>query len=103
MTKIIGAIDSQGKCNHYRRPLDIRAIKFRCCNEFYSCIDCHLENAEHQPQRWSPEQFHEQAILCGVCKKEISIAAYIHSNSNCPSCQANFNPKCKNHFHLYFY
>ena len=95
-------IDDQTRCVHYHSPLDIIAIKFKCCNEYYPCYFCHAEEAGHDAVRWSIEEFREKAILCGNCKNELTIEEYFNSNYQCPHCKAQFNPKCSNHNHLYF-
>jgi uncharacterized CHY-type Zn-finger protein len=95
-------IDDQTRCIHYQSALDIIAIKFKCCDTYYPCYECHAEEAGHKAQTWSKEEYNTSAILCGNCKTEMSINAYLQSNNQCPSCNANFNPKCSKHYHLYF-
>lgn len=42
--KIYGAtIDNETRCTHYHTPLDIIAIKFKCCDKYYPCYKCHNE------------------------------------------------------------
>jgi uncharacterized CHY-type Zn-finger protein len=94
-------VDEETRCEHYHSPLDVIAIKFACCNEFYPCYQCHEETAGHEAAVWPREQFHEQAILCGVCKTTLSIHAYMDTE-HCPHCDAAFNPGCQLHHHLYF-
>ena len=94
-------IDSQTRCIHYHGPLDVIAIKFKCCKKYYPCHLCHTECESHPLERWTPAEFHEKAILCGVCGKELSIAEYLEVSS-CPFCGAQFNPGCKTHLHYYF-
>ena len=95
-------VDDQTRCEHYHSKQDIIAIKFKCCDTYYPCFECHQESTNHQPQVWSKDEFNILAILCGNCKQEISINNYMHSNHQCPNCNASFNPKCTNHYHLYF-
>lgn len=102
MINIKGAIDKEGRCKHYQSPVDIIAIKFKCCNTYYSCIYCHLENAAHLPEKWDMELFNQKAILCGECMEEMSISSYLSCDNICPHCSSAFNPKCKNHYHFYF-
>jgi uncharacterized CHY-type Zn-finger protein len=99
---IIGAIDEQGRCKHYHSAVDIVAIKHKCCGEWYACIHCHQEAANHAPAVWSRHEFEEKAIRCGNCKTELSITGYLNAPSHCPSCNAAFNPGCSNHYHFYF-
>ena len=94
--------DDFTRCVHYHSLLDVIAIKFKCCNEYYACFYCHQEEADHKAQVWGKEEFDNKALLCGECKKEISINEYISSINQCRNCGAKFNPNCKNHFHLYF-
>ena len=93
---------NQTRCIHYHSPLDIIAIKFKCCDTYYSCFYCHEETADHAPQRWEKEEWDEKAILCGACETELTIREYLDCNYSCPSCKAPFNPGCSNHNHLYF-
>jgi uncharacterized CHY-type Zn-finger protein len=99
---ITGELDENTRCAHYHSPLDIIAIKFKCCNRYYSCYYCHQELADHAPERWRKEEFDELAIVCGVCKVEMSINAYKNCDYRCPACRSAFNPKCGNHDKLYF-
>ncbi len=96
------SIDNQTRCVHWHSPLDVIAIKFKCCDKYYPCFSCHEEEAAHPHQVWPKAQFDEKAILCGVCGHELSIQDYMNSNNTCPNCQASFNPGCSNHYHLYF-
>jgi uncharacterized CHY-type Zn-finger protein len=95
-------IDNQTRCEHYHSELDIIAIKFRCCDTYYPCYLCHQEEANHEAKVWKKEEFDTKAILCGVCQSELSINEYFNSDSKCPNCHSRFNPKCSNHYHLYF-
>lgn len=95
-------VDDETRCEHYHSPLDIIAIKFKCCNTYYPCYFCHEETAGHTAQRWQADELDINAILCGVCKHELTISQYLHSGYHCPNCNAAFNPKCSNHNHLYF-
>jgi len=95
-------IDEETRCVHYHSPTDVIAIKFKCCNEYYPCYYCHKEETDHEPTVWSKAEFDTKAILCGVCRNEMSIYEYLNSNNHCPFCDAAFNPKCSDHYHLYF-
>ena len=95
-------IDDQTRCTHWHSPVDIIAIKFKCCNIFYACYDCHEEMTDHTPELWTRNERSEKAILCGVCKAELSIQEYFDSGNSCPQCQSAFNPNCSKHLHLYF-
>jgi uncharacterized CHY-type Zn-finger protein len=94
-------VDAETRCIHYATPLDIIAIKFRCCGEFYPCHLCHEETADHPAEQWPAASDHEHAILCGSCGRLLTIGEYAQANA-CPSCAAPFNPGCKLHWELYF-
>lgn len=94
-------IDEETRCEHYHSPLDIVAIKFKCCDTFYPCYQCHSSCEEHSAQLWEVSEFSEKAILCGSCKGLLTISEYLDTDT-CPHCQAHFNPKCSNHYSLYF-
>lgn len=101
--KVYGqTVDNETRCVHYHSQLDIIAIKFKCCKKYYPCYECHQEAEIHQPQVWSVAEQNKKAILCGVCKHELTIAEYINSGNKCTSCKSNFNPGCSLHYHLYF-
>ena len=96
------SVDDQTRCEHFQSPLDIIAIKFRCCGEYYPCYQCHEETTNHQPEVWKKEEWDTKAILCGVCKEELTINQYFSSENCCPHCNSLFNPGCSKHYHLYF-
>jgi uncharacterized CHY-type Zn-finger protein len=95
-------VDSQTRCEHYRGPTDIIAIKMKCCGEYYACKDCHIALAGHQIEVWPESEWNRQAILCGACGTALTILQYMLSDHRCPSCQEQFNPGCQNHYHFYF-
>ncbi len=95
-------VATNSRCSHYNSELDIVAIKFKCCNQYFGCIHCHNENVDHKTEQWKINEQDEKAILCGNCKTEMSINTYLNCNNKCPNCKSNFNPKCCNHYHFYF-
>lgn len=95
-------VDAFTRCLHYHSPLDVVAIKFKCCDEYYACFSCHEEVADHPHQVWTKNEFQEKAILCGACKTEMTIRQYLDASNHCPNCQTAFNPNCSKHYHLYF-
>jgi len=102
LPKVYGSIvDNETRCIHYQSFLDIIAIKFKCCNKYYPCYQCHNDHETHPIKRWSEDEFNEYAIMCGVCKNEMTINEYMMVES-CPKCQSHFNHRCKFHYHLYF-
>src|SRR5690349_1543721 len=94
--------DEFTRCVHYHSEVDVIAIKFKCCSEFYPCYECHQETAGHRAEVWPKEQWNEKAILCGRCQNVLTINEYLASGDKCPSCLGDFNPKCANHYLLYF-
>ena len=95
-------IDEYTRCVHYQTPLDVIAIKFKCCNEYYPCYECHEEVAGHKSEVWKSIEFDTKAILCGICNHELTIHEYLASSNRCPHCHSAFNPNCSKHYHLYF-
>lgn len=94
-------VDDHTRCVHYRSATDVIAIRFRCCGRYYPCHLCHEESAGHPAERWPVAEQNEPAILCGVCRHELTIADY-SVTSGCPRCAALFNEGCRLHWHLYF-
>lgn len=100
--KIYGKlVDEQTRCVHYRTDEDVIAIKFHCCGNYYPCFRCHEECSDHPAIVWPEDQWEEEAILCGICGRELTIAKY-RASTRCPSCSAEFNEACRHHAHLYF-
>ena len=95
-------LDDNTRCVHYHSALDIIAIKFKCCGEYYPCYQCHEEKADHPAVTWNKDEYETKAILCGVCKNELTIERYMQSGNQCICCNALFNPNCSRHYHLYF-
>ncbi|MEU6204795.1 CHY zinc finger protein [Micromonospora musae] len=94
-------VDDQTRCVHYATPVDVIAIKFACCLRYYPCHLCHEETADHPASQWPLDQRGARAVLCGVCRTELTIEEYLAVDS-CPSCDALFNERCRLHTHLYF-
>lgn len=95
-------LDPQTRCAHWHSPLDVIAIKMACCGTYYACKSCHDALAGHGLETWPREQWEEPAILCGVCRHELTITQYLRCDSTCPHCAAAFNPGCRSHYHFYF-
>ena len=95
-------VDDNTRCVHYHSVLDIIAIKFKCCGEYYPCYKCHEETAGHDPMSWQKDEWETKAILCGVCKHELTIEQYVQSGNQCVFCKSPFNANCSKHYHLYF-
>lgn len=94
-------VDERTRCVHYRTPLDVIAIRFACCGQYYPCHLCHEESADHPARPWPANAHAERAVLCGVCWTELTIAEYL-ATAGCPTCGALFNPRCALHHPLYF-
>jgi len=95
-------LDAETRCAHWHGPLDIVALKLRCCRTYYACRACHDELAGHVAEVWPAGEWDETAILCGACGTQMSIRAYMAVSDACPACAAPFNPGCRKHHHLYF-
>ena len=95
-------LDPATRCAHWRSPLDIAALKMRCCGVYYACRDCHDALADHPAQVWPRGEWDTRAVLCGACAAEMTAADYLACDDRCPACAAPFNPGCKLHRHLYF-
>lgn len=94
-------VDDETRCIHYRTQLDVIAIRFACCGDYYPCHLCHEETASHPSQPWPAGSDSQPAVLCGMCGEELTIGTY-RSVDTCPSCSAEFNPRCALHYPLYF-
>lgn len=95
-------VNAHTGCAHYSSDLDIVAIKFKCCNRYYACYQCHEDLEIHPAVVWEEDELYTKAVLCGRCGYEHTILEYISSNNRCQSCASHFNPKCKLHWDLYF-
>lgn len=95
-------LDPQTRCAHYRTPLDIIAIRMKCCLTYYACKDCHDALAGHQIEVWPRDEWDQLAVLCGACGEQMSVRRYLECGNLCPACAAPFNPGCRNHYHFYF-
>ena len=94
-------VDGETRCEHYRGALDVIAIQFACCGDWYPCHLCHEEVADHEARQWARGERATTAVLCGVCGSKLSIHAYLDAQG-CPECSAGFNPGCRLHHDLYF-
>ena len=95
-------LDEQTRCAHYHSPLDIVAIRMKCCDTYFACKECHEELADHAIKVWSHAEWGQKAILCGACGAEHTIESYMASENRCPACGAGFNPCCSKHYSFYF-
>lgn len=95
-------VDDQTRCAHWSGPTDVIAIRFKCCNRYYPCFECHAEAEPHTAERWGRDEFSQPAVMCGVCRAELTIETYLGCDFTCPACGAAFNPGCAFHHDLYF-
>ena len=95
-------VDDETRCAHWRSPVDIVALRMKCCGEYYACKDCHEALAGHPIKVWPRLEWDTHAVLCGACGSEMTIADYLAAADACPSCDAAFNPGCRGHHHFYF-
>jgi uncharacterized CHY-type Zn-finger protein len=95
-------VDTLTRCAHYNSPLDVLAIKMKCCGEYFACKDCHDALAGHPLEPWPSERRDELALLCGRCGAGLTIARYLESATQCSFCKARFNPHCSDHHRYYF-
>lgn len=76
-------------------------MRFKCCDKYYACIHCHNECEDHEPIPWSKDEQDTLAVMCGVCKYEMTIREYVNTDQ-CPNCSASFNPRCEAYYPYYF-
>ncbi|MGI8788269.1 MAG: CHY zinc finger protein [Pyrinomonadaceae bacterium] len=95
-------VDFETRCAHYHSDVDIIAIKFKCCEKWFPCFECHAETSKHKPSVWNNDEHETLAVLCGGCGHQLSVAEYLECGSVCPNCRREFNPNCARHYHLYF-
>ena len=95
-------VDDQTRYAHYKSKIDIIAIKFKCCGQWFPCFKCHAEHTNHQPEVWLISERNTRAVLCGECGHQLSITEYFDCASGCPKCRSEFNPRCALHYNLYF-
>lgn len=101
--RVIGSeVDAQTRCAHYKSELDVIAIKFKCCGDWFPCYKCHAEASKHAAEIWARDEFDTPAVLCGACGYQLTVNEYFQCDSTCPRCRSGFNPKCALHYHLYF-
>lgn len=93
-------VDQATRCVHYHLPLDIVALKIKCCGRYFPCHRCH--GTDHELVPWSQGDLDagELVVLCGECRQEMTFEQY--RQNSCIRCHAPFNPKCAQHYHIYF-
>ncbi|WP_216847089.1 CHY zinc finger protein [Granulicella sp. L60] len=92
VTEILGLdVDYQTRCEHSNSPLDVFAIRHKCCGRYYACQRCHDEMAGHPTIHWNTDEQDSMGAFCGICRTEVSIRAYLSSIDRCPNCSSLFN------------
>lgn len=94
-------VDDRTRCRHYCGPLDVIALRFACCGDWYPCHLCHAEVADHDSRVWPADARATEAVVCGMCGHLLRIEEYLDADG-CTACGAAFNPGCRLHHHLYF-
>lgn len=103
-TVVIHGVDVTpvAQCAHWHSERDVIAIKHKCCGLYYACISCHAALAGHEPQVWPRGERGVRAVLCGQCRRELTVDEYLGCGNTCPGCKAYFNPGCALHYDMYF-
>lgn len=102
MPTVHGAVDEATRCPHWDGPLDVVAIRCPRCERYHPCYRCHDEAEDHAFEPWPADRRDARAVLCGACRTELTIAAYLAADDACPGCGAGFNPGCADHHDRYF-
>lgn len=99
---IRGAMTKDGRCPHYKSPLDVVGFRFACCEGAWACRECHDEAADHDTQPWLRDD-PRPAVLCGSCGFAMTAKAYLAREAEqCPCCDHPWNPGCRDHEDRYF-
>lgn len=94
-------VDPDTRCAHYHSDRDVVAFRFACCETYFPCFRCHAETADHDVVPWPRDRFDEPSVLCGACGTTLTVPEYLEADYQCPSCDASFNPGCRDHLDLY--
>src|SRR5699024_7970441 len=102
MNILIGKLmDIETRCKSYVSVKDFMEIKFYRCNTFYTFFTGDREQVNHALGNCPKEKFNTKAILCGVCRTEMTIETYMNHNA-CPECGSVYNENCQLHYPIYF-
>lgn len=98
---IVGAIDTSGRCQHWRSEADVVTNRCATCGKWFACYLCHP--ADHP---FGPAPLADAAASCGACGHAMSYASYRAAMSGerpgCPACGQKFNPGCMAHAGIYW-
>ncbi|SQA00231.1 zinc finger protein [Staphylococcus aureus] len=102
MPKVYGSlIDTETRCRIILPKKILLQLNLNVVINTIHAISAIMSLKKHAIKRWSEPSFNEKAILCGVCKHELTINEYMMVE-RCPNCQSRFNNRCKYHYHIYF-
>ncbi|WP_165242768.1 CHY zinc finger protein [Corynebacterium lizhenjunii] len=98
---IHGAIDGQGRCEHWHSEVDVVANRCATCGMWWACSLCHTQASDHA---FGPMPLDAPAAACGVCGLQMDYRAYRQAQQKhcCPGCGHGFNPGCALHTEIYF-
>src|SRR5260370_35494239 len=92
--EIIGLdVDYQTRCEHSASALDVLALRFKCCEAYYACVECHDALAGHEVKVWGKLDHDAKILLCGACRTEFTIRTLLRCNDRCPNCNTAVNPE----------
>ena len=62
-------LDGETRCAHWHSPLDVIAIRMKCCGIYHACKDCHDALAGHAIKVWPRAEWDTPAVMCGICRR----------------------------------
>ncbi|EGW30027.1 uncharacterized protein SPAPADRAFT_144251 [Spathaspora passalidarum NRRL Y-27907] len=96
-------VDKHSRCIHYHTTIDIIALKYKCCQTYYPCFQCHQELTNHKVEKYNLTDLESiKVVLCGECYNELLFDEYKNNQMKCVYCHHEFNPGCSLHYDLYF-
>ena len=88
-------MDFLNRCEHCTSHLNLLALCYRCCGQYYACVRCHDVLAGHEIVIRDKADYETQAVLYGVCRAEFGLEDDLAGDDRCPSCKTQFNPEIK--------